>query len=78
MDTITLAMLKQLREDAEAMLRRKYVARADERQKAIGLSYVTVETNDLAHFIAAFAFNRITDFQIEAAIAADMPASAKH
>lgn len=78
MDTFTLAMLKQLREDAEELLRRKYVARADERQKAMGLSYVTVETTDLADFVAAFAFNRITDLQVEAAIAADMPASAKH
>jgi hypothetical protein len=40
---------------AEATLRRAYIARADERQKAMGLSYIEAETRDLAKFIARFA-----------------------
>lgn len=38
---------------------RKYVQRADQRQKAMGLQYTEAETHDLAHELAAFiAANR--------------------
>ncbi|WP_047308811.1 hypothetical protein [Rhodopseudomonas palustris] len=43
------------------MLARKYVARADERQKAMGLSYVTAEFNDLAATVAQFAASEINN-----------------
>lgn len=36
----------------EAHLRRKYVVHADARQKAMGLSYLTAETADLARYMA--------------------------
>lgn len=35
-----------------AFLRRKYVQRADARQKSMGLQYTTAETHDLAEEIA--------------------------
>lgn len=44
----------QLLHEVEAFLRRKYVTRADKRQLAMGLSYVTAETKDLAKEIAKF------------------------
>lgn len=44
----------QLLHEVEAFLRRKYVTRADKRQRAMGLSYVTAETKDLAKEIAKF------------------------
>lgn len=40
---------------AQALVDRKYVARADERQKAMGLAYVEAERQDLAREIAKFA-----------------------
>jgi hypothetical protein len=39
---------------AQAFIDRKYVARADERQKAMGLAYVEAERQDLAKEIASF------------------------
>ena len=40
---------------AQAFVDRKYVARADERQKSMGLAYVEAERQDLAREIARFA-----------------------
>lgn len=40
---------------AQAYVKRKYTATADERQKAMGLSYVTAEVDDLAREFARFA-----------------------
>ena len=40
--------------DVLQWLRRSYVSHADERQKAMGLSYTTAETEDLARGIARF------------------------
>jgi len=40
---------------AQAFVDRKYVARADERQKSMGLAYVEVERQDLAREIVRFA-----------------------
>ncbi len=40
---------------AQALVDRKYVARADERQKAMGLAYVEAERQDLAKTLASFA-----------------------
>ena len=48
-------MIQSLAERAETLLRQKYVTRADERQKQIGLSYVEAETKDLAKTLAEFA-----------------------
>lgn len=45
---------EQLNILAERWLRRVYVARADDRQKRMGLSYVTAETDDLAREIVKF------------------------
>jgi hypothetical protein len=39
---------------AQVFVDRKYVARADERQKAMGLAYVEAERQDLAKEIASF------------------------
>lgn len=40
---------------AQALVDRKYVARADERQRDMGLAYVEAERQDLAREIASFA-----------------------
>lgn len=40
---------------AQSFIARKYVSRADDRQRSIGVSYVTAETNDLVSEVAAFA-----------------------
>lgn len=40
---------------AQAFVDRKYVARADERQKSMGLAYIEAERQDLAREIAGFA-----------------------
>ncbi|MBB4398707.1 hypothetical protein [Bradyrhizobium sp. ERR14] len=57
---------------AQAFVDRKYVVRADERQKSMGLGYVTAERTDLAREIAAFTERaqnaRIAE--LEAALAA--------
>jgi len=42
------------REFAAAFVNRKYVAHADERQKILGLSYVTAEKEDLIDEVASF------------------------
>lgn len=39
-------------------LTRKYVQRADDRQKAMGLQYTTAETHDLAHELAKWLRER--------------------
>lgn len=44
---------------AQALVDRKYVARADDRQKAAGLAYVEAERVDLAREIARFAADEI-------------------
>jgi len=41
-------------EQIKQFLRRKYVVRASERQKAMGLAYVEAEISDLAKEIARF------------------------
>lgn len=48
-----------LLERAQALVDRKYVARSDDRQKAMGLAYVEAERVDLAREIARFAFDEI-------------------
>ncbi|MEY9128313.1 MULTISPECIES: hypothetical protein [Bradyrhizobium] len=53
---------------AQAFVDRKYVVRADERQKSMGLGYVTAERTDLAREIASFTANRVAE--LEAALAA--------
>jgi hypothetical protein len=45
----------RLLERAQAFVDRKYVVTSDERQKAMGLGYVTAERRDLAREIARFA-----------------------
>lgn len=44
---------------AQSLVDRKYVARADERQRAMGLAYVEAERVDLAREMAVFAVNEI-------------------
>lgn len=46
---------EELLAKAQAFVDRKYVARADERQKSMGLAYVEAERRDLAREIARFA-----------------------
>lgn len=41
-----------LEQEIRAFLIRKYATHADERQKAMGLSYVTAEVHDLSRQIA--------------------------
>jgi len=41
-------------EKIEEFLRKKYVVRADSRQRGLGLSYITAETKDLAKTIHKF------------------------
>ncbi|MCK1447998.1 hypothetical protein IVB43_37185 [Bradyrhizobium sp. 48] len=48
--TMTTTLLAQ----AQAFVDRKYVVTADERQKEMGLGYVTAERTDLAREIASF------------------------
>ena len=45
----------QLVARAQAFIDLKYVARSDARQKAMGLSYIEAERQDIAREIAAFA-----------------------
>lgn len=45
----------EIQEYALEVLMRTYTQSADERQKAMGLSYTLVETHDLARFMAVFA-----------------------
>ncbi|KRR21677.1 hypothetical protein [Bradyrhizobium retamae] len=56
---------------AQAFVDRKYVARADARQKAMGLAYVTAERQDLAREIVRFAetvhAERVTELEAELA-----------
>jgi hypothetical protein len=47
----------ELEAELFAFLRRKYVQRADARQKAMGLVYTEAETHDLAREIARFISN---------------------
>lgn len=44
---------------AQAYVGRVYTANADERQKAMGLSYVTAEKDDLAREFARFAIREL-------------------
>lgn len=50
-----------LSDQVEAYLRRIYVVKADARQQAMGLSYVTCETRDLAREVANFIRMREAD-----------------
>lgn len=52
-------MDNELLDRAQAFVDRKYVARADERQKAMGLAYVEAERVDLAREIARFVVSEI-------------------
>lgn len=40
---------------ADGFIKRKYTARADARQRAMGLQYVTAEQEDLIREVASFA-----------------------
>ena len=44
---------------AQAFVDRKYVSRADERQRAMGLAYVEAERQDLAREMALFAMDEM-------------------
>jgi outer membrane lipopolysaccharide assembly protein LptE/RlpB len=44
---------------AQAHVDRKYVARADDRQRALGLAYIEAERADLAREMARFACDEI-------------------
>lgn len=44
---------------AQTYVDRKYIARSDARQLAMGLAYVEAERTDLAREFAKFAFNEI-------------------
>ena len=46
---------EEIAERADAMLRQKYVVRADARQREMGLSYIEAETSEMARTIARFA-----------------------
>jgi len=46
--------MRTLESDLFSFLCRKYVQRADELQKAMGLQYTEAETHDLAKMIANF------------------------
>jgi hypothetical protein len=46
-------------ERAQAYVDRKYVARADDRQRSMGLAYVEAEREDLAREFAKFAADEI-------------------
>lgn len=50
---------KELEDYALETLKRKYVQRADQRQKDMGLSYTEAETTDLARTMARYAINVI-------------------
>jgi ribosome assembly protein YihI (activator of Der GTPase) len=47
---------------AQAYVDRKYVARSDERQRAMGLAYVEAEKDDLAREFARFAVDEINRY----------------
>lgn len=51
---------------AAAFISTKYTAHADERQRAMGLSYVTAGKDDLISEVAAFA-RRVVDLMQESA-----------
>ena len=44
---------------AQAFVDRKYTVHSDERQKAMGLAYVTAERVDLARELANFAMSEV-------------------
>lgn len=48
---------------AQQFVDRKYVARADSRQQAMGLSYVTAERQDLAREIVRFTTSELARAQ---------------
>jgi hypothetical protein len=50
--------MSALESDLFAFLCRKYVQRADDRQKEMGLQYTEAETHDLAKTIAKFMVAR--------------------
>lgn len=52
---------------AQAFVDRKYVVSADDRQKAMGLGYVTAERTDLAREIATFTGGLIADLEAKLA-----------
>ena len=56
---------EEIVERADAMLRQKYVVRADARQAEIGLSYIEAETSEMARTIARFAADLITAHKAE-------------
>lgn len=61
-----------LLERAQAFVDRKYVVVADERQKSLGLGYVTAERQDLAREIARFAAPIAADLEIMTANADEL------
>ncbi|MGX9428011.1 hypothetical protein [Bradyrhizobium sp. LeoA1S1] len=59
---------------AQAFVDRKYVVTADERQKSMGLGYVTAERTDLAREIASFTASIVNAQVAEAmALLGDVP-----
>lgn len=54
---------------AKAFVDRKYVVRADDRQKAMGLGYVTAEHTDLAREIASFTAAHVAELEDKLAVA---------
>jgi hypothetical protein len=50
----------ELERELLAFLQQKYVQRADERHAAMGVMYMTAETNDLAYTVAKFIEQRST------------------
>lgn len=51
--------IQAIMDSAEELLRQKYVVRADDRQKAMGLSYLEAETKDLAKTVADFVMKEM-------------------
>jgi hypothetical protein len=64
--------LSPLAREAFDLICRKCVQRADERQKAMGLQYTTVETHDLARMMAVFAEARIATLEGALRLAIDI------
>jgi hypothetical protein len=60
-------MTHDLLPKAQALVDRKYVARADERQKSMGLAYVEAERQDLAKEIAMFATDHAATLEAQLA-----------
>jgi hypothetical protein len=65
-------MTEALLAQAQNFVDRKYVARADARQKSMGLAYMTAERTDLAREIANFAASIAADLDNMIAYANDL------